>query len=211
MLALSRTRNVRGRQTARPLASGMPIVPRLVNQPVGRSSTSSHIKANASSRTYEPVKEKREKVLHQFYNNLNKECCVKLLADDFKMQELGSEKQFTKSDYLNLLYNIVLPAVPDFSWTAATNAETDSQGYCIVAVQASGHHTGGALVMPGLPEVPPSGKHFCLSVETQKVLVDNGQVKEILVMPTKGAGPRALYYALSSHVAPQSPTMPPMP
>lgn len=49
------------------------------------------------------------------------------------------------------------------------------------AVQATGHHSGGPLVMPGLEPLPASGKHFCLTEEVQKVKVQGSKVVEIQV------------------------------
>ena len=47
------------------------------------------------------------------------------------------------------------------------------------------HHTGAPLQMlPGLPPVPPSGRHFCLDEEAQMVRVEGDKIKEIKV----GAG-----------------------
>jgi hypothetical protein len=39
------------------------------------------------------------------------------------------------ADYIKLLCDCVLPAVPDFSWGHASNGEVDRDGYCIVTVQ----------------------------------------------------------------------------
>lgn len=47
--------------------------------------------------------------------------------------------------------------------------------------QASGHHTGGPLEMPGLDPLPASGKHFCLAEEIQKVKVQGNKVVEVQV------------------------------
>jgi hypothetical protein len=41
------------------------------------------------------------------------------------------------SDYLAVLGS-TLAAIPDFRWGAATNAETDKDGYAIVTVTATG-------------------------------------------------------------------------
>ena len=57
-------------------------------------------------------------------------------------------------------------------------------GYSVTLLcyfQASGHHTGAPLVMPGLEPLPPSGKHFCLSEEAQKVKVQGSKVVEVEV------------------------------
>lgn len=51
----------------------------------------------------------------------------------------------------------------------------------MLLVQATGHHTGGPLVMPGLEPLAPSGKHFCLAEEIQKVKVEGNKVAEIEV------------------------------
>jgi hypothetical protein len=71
------------------------------------------------------------------------------------------------------------------------------------------------LAMPGLDPLPPSGKHFCLAEEVQKVKVAGDKVTEIKVLPNKGAGPRALYAALGgklpSQPAAAAAAAPPMP
>jgi hypothetical protein len=67
-----------------------------------------------------------------------------------------------------------------------------------VSVRACGHHTGGDLVLPRLPPLPASGRHFSLNEELHKVKLDALQtrVTEVVVLPAKGAGPRAMYVAL---------------
>jgi len=154
-------------------------------------------------------------VLNKFYrDNLTNEGLEAIMSENFKMGEEGYSRVFTKKDYIGLMAGSVLPAIPDFKWAHATNGEVDRDGYCIVTVQATGHHTGAPLVMPGLDPLPPSGKHFCLAEEVQKVKVANGKVVEIQVLPTKGAGPRALYKALGGKLPPsKEPTeaMPPAP
>ncbi|KIY95741.1 hypothetical protein MNEG_12220 [Monoraphidium neglectum] len=113
------------------------------------------------------------------------------------MGEMGYTRKFSKSDYIGLMAGCVWPAIPDFNWSEASNGEVADDGYCVVVVAATGHHTGTELRLPGLEPLPPSGKHFCLAEEVQKIKVDSqGRVKEILVLPNKGAGPRAMYAAL---------------
>lgn len=138
----------------------------------------------------------RKALLHTFYHDLDKQKLASLMADDFRMTEEGGSKVYSKQDYLAVLCDCVLPAVPDFRWGAATNAETDNDGYAIVTVTATGHHTGAPLQLPGLEPVPASGKHFCLPDEVQKVKVKGDKIQEIVVLPTKGAGPRGMYVAL---------------
>jgi hypothetical protein len=155
----------------------------------------------------------RKALLHTFYHDLDMQKLAGIMADDFRMSEEGGSKTYSKQDYLAVLGS-TLAAIPDFRWGAATNAETDKDGYAIVTVTATGHHTGGPLQMPGLPPVPASGKHFCLAEEVQKVKVNGDKIKEIVVLPTKGAGPRALYQVLggklpvSSSAGSANPPMP---
>lgn len=157
-------------------------------------------------------RKERQALLHSFYHDLDKQKLASIMADDFKMSEDGGGKVYSKQEYLAVLCDCVLPAVPDFRWGAATNAETDNDGYAIVTVTATGHHTGAPLQLPGLEPVPASGKHFCLAEEVQKVKVVGDKVKEIVVLPTKGAGPRALYVALGGKLPVSSSTSaPPMP
>jgi len=153
----------------------------------------------------------RKALLHSFYHDLERSKLASLMADDFKMSEDGGSKTYSKEEYLAVLCDCVLPAVPDFRWGAATNAETDNDGYAIVTVAATGHHTGAPLKLPGLEPVAPSGKHFCLPDEVQKVKVQGDKIKEIVVLPTKGAGPRGLYIALGGKLPVSSTSGPPMP
>lgn len=135
-----------------------------------------------------------------------------VLSDNFKMGEEGFTRKFSKDDYIRMVCDVTLPAIPDFKWGHATNGDVDDDGFCIVAVQASGHHTGGPLKMPGLEPLPPSGKHFCLAEEIQKVKVQGNKVVEVEVLPQKGAGPRALYQALGGKIPVEaSVAAPPMP
>lgn len=153
----------------------------------------------------------RKAVLRTFYHDLQKEKLASCMTDDFKMTEDGGSKVYSKAEYLAVLCDCVLPAVPDFRWGAATNGEVDKDGYAIVTVAATGHHTGAPLQLPGLEPVPASGKHFCLADEVQKVKVEGDKVKEIVVLPTKGAGPRALYVTLGGKLPVSSSSAPPMP
>eukprot|EP00877_Chromochloris_zofingiensis_P000454 jgi/Chrzof1/10409/UNPLg00333.t1 len=141
-------------------------------------------------------KNDRLRTLNTFYTQLSRSNLEQLLADTFVMGEEGHARRFSKKEYIGLMADIVLPAIPDFKWGHATNGEVDRDGYCIVTVKATGHHTGAPLRMPGLEPIPASGKHFCMAEEVQKVKVEGGKVSEIKVLPTKGAGPRALYAVL---------------
>lgn len=142
----------------------------------------------------------------------SKQILEEVLSPDFKMGEEGYTRKFTKDDYIKMVCDVTLPAIPDFKWGHATNGEVDADGWCIVTVQATGHHTGGSLVMPGLEPLAPSGKHFCLAEEIQKVKVEGNKVVAVEVLPQKGAGPRALYQALGGKLPTAQPVAaPPVP
>ena len=75
-----------------------------------------------------------------------------------------------------------------------------AQDHCHGHVQ---HHTGLSLrLVPGLPAISPSGRHFCLQEEAQLVKVggDGKVIEEIKVFPVKGAGPKALFLALGGEI-----------
>eukprot|EP00879_Flechtneria_rotunda_P002030 GHRR01002208.1.p1 GENE.GHRR01002208.1~~GHRR01002208.1.p1 ORF type:complete len:219 (+),score=53.00 GHRR01002208.1:118-774(+) len=158
----------------------------------------------------------RVAMINKLYSNPgNRSVLQSVLADGFVMGEEGHSRKFSKAEYVALLCDFVTPAIPDFKWGHATSGDLDRDGFCIVTVQATGHHTGGPLVLPGLEPLQPSGKHFCLAEEVQKVKVQGGKVTEIEVLPNKGAGPRALYQALGGKLpavaAAAAAAAPPMP
>jgi hypothetical protein len=144
--------------------------------------------------------EERKALLHTFYHEFqDQQKLSSIMADDFTMSEDGGSKTYSKRDYLGI-FGAVLAAIPDFKWGAATNGETDKDGFAIVTVTATGHHTGAPLQLPNLEPVPASGKHFCLAEEVQKVKVNGNKIQQIVVLPNKGAGPRALYQVLGGQL-----------
>ena len=44
-----------------------------------------------------------------------------------------------------------------------------ADGFAVVEVKVSGHHTGAALALPGLPPLQPSGRRLALETEYLKV------------------------------------------
>ena len=48
-------------------------------------------------------------------------------------------------------------------------------------LQVTGHHTGAAFELPGLPPLPAAGRRVSLPPETMKVRVEGGRIKEIRV------------------------------
>lgn len=68
-----------------------------------------------------------------------------------------------------------LPACPPV--LAALYAD----GFAIVAVKVSGHHTGAPFAPPGLPPVPADGRRAALEQELMRVRVEGGRIREIEV------------------------------
>lgn len=98
--------------------------------------------------------------------------------------------------------NRVAPAIPDFSWTAATDAVVAKDGYMIVFVQATGHHTGAPLnIGPDFPAVPASGARVKLPPATKKVKMEDQKIIEIRAVGAKDeTGPLPLYKAVGGVV-----------
>jgi len=98
--------------------------------------------------------------------------------------------------------NRVAPAIPDFSWTLATDAKVAKDGYMIVFVQATGHHSGAPLnVGPNFPSFPASGARMKTPPATKKVKMENERITEIRAVGGKdGTGPLALYKAVGGVV-----------
>ena len=97
--------------------------------------------------------------------------------------------------------NRVDPAIPDFTWTPATDGAVADDGYAVVEVEAAGHHTGDLFCLGSkLPPIPPSGIRFRLPPTMHKVKVENGQIQEIITLGGEDPGPVALYKALGGSV-----------
>jgi hypothetical protein len=94
--------------------------------------------------------------------------------------------------------NRVAPAIPDFTWTPATDGVVDAEGYAIVEVEPVGHHTGAPLDLGrrDLPPIPPTGGRFKLPVAVKRVRVEDGVIREIRTVGGEDAGPLALYRAV---------------
>ena len=61
--------------------------------------------------------------------------------------QMGHAKRFGKAEYIGLMMT-VLPAIPDFSWSAATTGAVADDGYCVVVVAVrllKGVAVGGVL------------------------------------------------------------------
>lgn len=150
--------------------------------------------------------EKRRVVLDRFFGPINRQVYEELLDDGFKMREqlrdeAGHSRSYGKADWIELMCGCVAPAIPDFNWSAVSDGEVDKDGFAIVAVKVSGHHTGAPFAPPGLPPVPADGRRAALEQELMRVRVEGGRIREIEVLPSEGAGPLALYRALGGEAS----------
>jgi hypothetical protein len=109
---------------------------------------------------------------------------------------------YSTAELIDFMCNRVAPAIPDFSWTAATDGKVANDGYCIVLVQATGHHNGAPLNLgPPFPSVPASGVRLKLPPSVKKVKVEDGKITEFRAVGGKeGTGPLALYKAVGGVV-----------
>ncbi|KAL4543663.1 hypothetical protein Ndes2437B_g01481 [Nannochloris sp. 'desiccata'] len=146
---------------------------------------------------------RRQRLLERFFGSIDRPTYEELLAQNFVMvEESDPHRTFSKQELIDFMCNRVAPAIPDFSWTAATDALVAKDGYMIVLVQATGHHNGAPLnVGPAFPPVPPSGARVKLPPAVKKVKIEDGKITEIRAVGGKeGTGPLALYKAVGGVV-----------
>lgn len=56
----------------------------------------------------------------------------------------------TAADYIRMVCDVTLPAIPDFKWAHATNGDVDNDGWCIVTVQVQTSESLCAVLGPVL-------------------------------------------------------------
>ena len=89
----------------------------------------------SSSNLYD-MQDKRQAMLDRFFTSYDKPALEELLSDNAQIVEQGPKtRTYNKSEWINLLVNHVVPAVPDYNWCHATDATKDKDGYCIVKVK----------------------------------------------------------------------------
>ena len=86
--------------------------------------------------TVHKLQDKRQALLNKFFTSYDKATLEDLLADSAQIVEHGPQsRKFNKSEWINLVVNHVVPAVPDYKWCHSTDATADKEGYCMVTVQ----------------------------------------------------------------------------
>jgi hypothetical protein len=58
-----------------------------------------------------------------------------------------------RSDYIDVISKVVVPAIPDFAWGHLTNGDVDDDGFCIVTVKVT--------ALAAIPERPNSKLRQC--------------------------------------------------
>ena len=84
------------------------------------------------------VQDKRLALLNSFFTTNDKATLEGLLSDNAKIVEEGTQpRTYNKTEFVNLLSNHIVPAIPDFSWCHATSGQNDKEGYAVVTCQVS--------------------------------------------------------------------------
>ena len=90
------------------------------------------------------MQDKRQAVIDKFFTHHDKSTLESLLADDAQIVEQGAKvRTYNKSEWINLMANHVVPAVPDYNWGHSTDGSKDEDGYSIVTVQVTLHSCWG--------------------------------------------------------------------
>lgn len=77
-------------------------------------------------------------MIDRFFTHHDKSTLESILADDAQIVEQGTKlRTYNKSEWINLVANHVVPAVPDFKWGHATDGSKDDDGYSVVTVQVT--------------------------------------------------------------------------
>lgn len=79
---------------------------------------------------------KRLAVIDNFFTHHDRSTLDSILADDAQIIEQGAKvRTYNKSEWVNLVTNHVIPAIPNFKWGHATDGSKDDDGYSVVTVQ----------------------------------------------------------------------------
>lgn len=77
-------------------------------------------------------------MIDEFFTRHDKSTLERILADDAQIIEQGAKvRTYNKSEWVNLVANHVIPAVPDFKWGHDTDGSKDDDGYSVVTVQVT--------------------------------------------------------------------------
>jgi predicted ester cyclase len=124
-----------------------------------------------------------------------------LLADD--MVFAGPvPKPLSKQEFIGL-QTALISAFPDWKFNASDFKENGDQ--VVVMVQITGTQTKElSLPMPGLPKIPPTGKHVSLPKEPTTFTVKNGKITRLETSAVAGGGVMGILTQLGV-------SLPPMP
>ena len=81
---------------------------------------------------------KRLAVIDNFFTHHDKSTLDSILAEDAQIIEQGAKvRTYNKSEWINLVSNHVVPAIPNFKWGHTTDGSKDDDGYSVVTVQVT--------------------------------------------------------------------------
>ena len=87
------------------------------------------------------MQDKRLAILNSFFSTNDKATLEGLLSDQAQITEQGSQpRTYNKSEFVNLLCNHIVPAIPDFDWGHSTDGAADKEGYAQVTCQVRPQH-----------------------------------------------------------------------
>lgn len=85
---------------------------------------------------YVSMQAKRLAVIDNFFTHHDQSTLDSILADDAQIIEQGAKvRTYNKSEWVNLVTNHVVPAIPNFNWGHKTDGSKDDDGYSVVTVQ----------------------------------------------------------------------------
>ena len=94
------------------------------------------------------VQAKRLALIDNFFTHHDKSTLDSILADDAQIIEQGAKvRTYNKSEWINLVTNHVVPAIPNFKWGHATDGSKDVDGYSVVTVQVESSAAAAAAAL----------------------------------------------------------------
>lgn len=111
------------------------------------------------------MQDKRLAILNTFFSTNDKATLESLLSDQAQVTEQGSQSRtYNKSEFVNLLCNHVVPAIPDFNWGHSTDGAADKEGYALVTCQVNLAASRTPLARIGQDAVQTASKN-CLQAD----------------------------------------------
>ena len=115
------------------------------------------------------------------------------LADDFVFSGPVPEP-VGKKEFVGLQSGLI-QGIPDWKFNGHNFRSQGDTTNCVV--QITGTHTGTIPgLMPGMPDVPATGKHFSLPEEPSRVVVRDGKIASFATDQVPGGGVMGIFQQL---------------